>query len=399
MSSNMEVRTFKASSLADALQLVRHAMGPDAAVVSTEEKNTGLLGRLMGNRAVEVTAVIHAHSGHDASTASPIPMPHPAQPTSDGAALYSDLPATTDVPSMDLFAEDYRSRFRRFAAEDSEASLLEAMIEQHETKRSTRLPSSLFRLFTDLIDNDVDDRFSRELVEELQRHSTPAELSDAELVREKAIERLSRQISVAPSIGDFPAERRVVALVGPTGVGKTTTVAKLAANLRLRDQRRVGLITVDTYRIAAVDQLRAYADIIDLPMEIVTTPREMRAATSALADLDIVLIDTAGRSPHDRIQIQELKAMLTEARANDVQLVLSSVSNARHLTRVVEQFRPVEPTSLLLTKLDEAATYGHLLPLLCNNRLPISYTTHGQNVPDDIQSAEPSRLVESVLRG
>lgn len=382
----MDVKTFRASSLTDALQLVRHTMGPEATVVSTAKKPTGLWGRLTGRHDVEVTAV-----------AASIGDTTPLAPATPAPLTTPHVPETPPQLRPDLTGDsEYRDRLRRYATEEQSASLLEDMIQQHEHNRSTRLPSSLFRLFTDLIDADVDDRFARELVEELQRNSTPAELSDFPIVQRKAFEALTRRIRTTPEIGTHTT-RRVVALIGPTGVGKTTTIAKLAANLRLRDKRRVGLITVDTYRIAAVDQLRAYADIIDLPMEVVTTPREMRAAVSALAELDIVLIDTAGRSPGDGIQIQELKAMLSEARADEVQLVLSSVSNARHLSRLVEQFGPVEPTSLLLTKLDEAMTFGHMLPLVCNGRLPVSYTTHGQNVPDDIQSADAERMVEQIL--
>ena len=119
-------------------------------------------------------------------------------------------------------------------------------------------------------------------------------------------------------------EGRVVALVGPTGVGKTTTIAKLAANFRLRENRKVGLITVDTYRIAAVEQLRTYADIIDLPMEVVRTPREMREAVARMRSLDLVLMDTAGRSPRDEVNIQELKSILAEAKPAEVHLVLSA---------------------------------------------------------------------------
>ena len=119
-----------------------------------------------------------------------------------------------------------------------------------------------------------------------------------------------------------------MALVGPTGVGKTTTIAKLAANYRLREKKRVGLITVDTYRIAAVEQLRTYADIIDLPMEVVSTPREMREAVARMRNLDLVLMDTAGRSPRDEIKIQELRSLLAEAEADEVHLVLSA--HGRH---------------------------------------------------------------------
>ena len=153
----------------------------------------------------------------------------------------------------------------------------------------------------------------------------------------------------------------MVALVGPTGVGKTTTIAKLAANYRLREKRRVGLITVDTYRVAAVEQLRTYADIIDLPMEVVATPREMREAVARMNHLDLVLMDTAGRSPRDEVKIQELKSMLAEAEPDEVHLVLSSTAGAKSLISTAERFADVGTTALLLTKLDEAHSLGHLV--------------------------------------
>ena len=147
------------------------------------------------------------------------------------------------------------------------------------------------------------------------------------------------------------------------------------------------MITVDTYRIAAVEQLRTYADIIDLPMEVVLEPREIRMALSRMADLDLILMDTAGRSPHE-VKIQELRAFLQEARADEVHLVLSSVGSASTLERTAQQFSVVGTTALLLTKLDEAVGTGHLLPLLRSCKLPISYLTDGQNVPDDIRPAD-----------
>ena len=188
-----------------------------------------------------------------------------------------------------------------------------------------------------------------------------------------------------------------MALVGPTGVGKTTTIAKLAGNFHLRERRRVGLITVDTYRIAAVEQLRTYADIIDLPMEVVSTPREMRQAVERLADLDLILMDTAGRSPRDDVKIQELKNMLAEAEADEVHLVLSSVNSLENLKKTAKQFADVGVTALVLTKLDEATGLGNLVPLLRSCRLPLSYVTNGQNVPDDIEAADRRRLTRGIL--
>jgi flagellar biosynthesis protein FlhF len=157
------------------------------------------------------------------------------------------------------------------------------------------------------------------------------------------------------------------------------------------------LITVDTYRVAAVEQLRAYAEIIELPMEVVATPREMRAAIERLAQQDLVLIDTGGRSPADDVKIRELRAVLNEARPDEVHLVLSSASSAATLHQTAERFQPVSPTALLFTKLDEALTLGNLIEALLRVGLPLSYLTDGQNVPDDIEVAESGRLVRRIL--
>ena len=189
----------------------------------------------------------------------------------------------------------------------------------------------------------------------------------------------------------------MAALVGPTGVGKTTTIAKLAANFRLKEKRRVGLITVDTYRIAAVEQLRTYADIIDLPMHVVATPREMRETVAKMSHLDLILVDTAGRSPKDEVRLQELKAFLAEADADEVHLVLSSMTGSRTLEQTAEQFATVGTTSLILTKLDEVSSPGNVLPMLRTSGLPLSYLTDGQNVPDDIQIADAHRLAKLIL--
>jgi flagellar biosynthesis protein FlhF len=255
----------------------------------------------------------------------------------------------------------------------------------------------LFRLFTQLIDADLSEDLARELVERVRAEASGPELNDPALVQARIARMIEAEIPVTGPIAIEPGRRRIVALVGPTGVGKTTTIAKLAANYRLKEKRKVGLITVDTYRIAAVEQLRTYADIIDLPMQVVSTPREMREAVRRLEGLDLVLMDTAGRSPRDDIKIQELKAFLTEADADEVHLVLSSVASARTLEQTAERFAAVGTTALILTKLDEATGLGNLIPLLRSSRLPLSYVTNGQNVPDDMETASPRRIARLVL--
>lgn len=298
---------------------------------------------------------------------------------------------------------DYRTRYRDDFRHQVAGQLdeLHAMVEKLCQRAGSApvhdLPESLFRVFTDMIEAEIDEAIARGLIDRVRAERNTAELVDPLLVKARVAQMVEDELRVTGPITTAADQCRVVALVGPTGVGKTTTIAKLAANYRLREKRRVGLVTVDTYRVAAVEQLRTYADIIDLPMEVVATPREMREAVARMAHLDLVLMDTAGRSPRDEVKIQELKSMLGEAEPDDVYLVLSSTAGAKSLAATAERFAEVGTTALLLTKLDEATSLGHLISLVRACRLPISYLTDGQNVPDDIQVAEPRQLASMLL--
>jgi len=266
-----------------------------------------------------------------------------------------------------------------------------------EPPQRFRTSDAAFQLFTEMLEAGVPDDLARQLLDRVE-HSQPSRFNhDYTSLRESLHGLVQRMIRGTGPVQVCNRKQRLVALVGPTGVGKTTTIAKLAANIRLREKRRVGLITVDTYRIAAVEQLRTYADIIDLPMEVISSPRETKAAIAKLSDTDLILMDTAGRSPRDDVKIQELKHILSEAEADEIHLVLSSVSSAANLTRIVERFQPVGVSSLLFTKLDESAMLGHLLAVLDDCRLPVSYLTRGQNVPDDIEPAVSEKLASEIL--
>jgi len=191
----------------------------------------------------------------------------------------------------------------------------------------------------------------------------------------------------------------VVALVGPTGVGKTTTVAKLAAAMKLREGRRVGLITIDTYRIAAVEQLRTYAQILDVPLISVMTPGEMKAAIGRMADRDLILIDTAGRSQRDDPRIDELRKFLAGAEPDQVHLVLSTTAREEAMREAVERFAAVGARHVVFTKLDEAVGLGVMLNVLNNAQMRLSYITNGQAVPDDIETGSAQRVAELIVAG
>ena len=275
--------------------------------------------------------------------------------------------------------------------------MVEKLCEQASSAPVHDLPEAVFHAFTDLIEAEVDEAIVRQWIDEIRNEADGQTIGDAALVKARVAELLEDEIKVFGPIRTEADKCRVVALVGPTGVGKTTTIAKLAANYRLREKRRVGLITVDTYRVAAVEQLRTYADIIDLPMEVVATPREMHEAVARMSHLDLVLMDTAGRSPRDDVKIQELKSMLSEAEPDEVHLVLSSTAGSKSLISTAEKFADVGTTAMVLTKLDEAHSLGHLVSLVRECRLPVSYLTDGQNVPDDIRVAERGAMAAMLL--
>ncbi len=280
---------------------------------------------------------------------------------------------------------------------DTLQRMMENLTRSSHFRGADEIPTELFDVYTHLIDADIGDDLARELIFGLRKDCSPEQLHDPDACRGLLSRRVESEIRIADPIKPASGRRRIVALVGPTGVGKTTTIAKLAANFRLRDGIRMGLVTVDTYRIAAVEQLRTYAEIIDLPMKVVTSPQEMRRALDELADLDLVLIDTAGRSPRDELKIQELKQMLGEASVDEVHLVMSLTASVRSIKMTCDQFQPVSPTALILTKLDEAAGTGSLVSVSREVSLPFSYLTTGQDVPEDIEPANASRIARLVL--
>ena len=382
----MEIKTYRAATMHEALVMVRRELGPDAAVLHTREVRTRrLFGLISGAPQIEVTA------STDVNVPSRLPARAPSQALAATAPATRPLPETPPQPPQVAATDDVKGQLSDLQ------SMLEDLCRRSRSGGQHDLPESLFRLFTELIDADMTEDVARELVERVRGEATGGELSDPVLLKARIARMIEGEVRVSGPISVTPGRRRLVALVGPTGVGKTTTIAKLAAMYRLKEKRNVGLITVDTYRIAAVEQLRTYADIIDLPMQVVSSPREMREAVRRLEGLDLILMDTAGRSPRDEIKIQELRSFLTEASADEVHLVLSSVGGARTLQQMAERFAVAGTTALILTKLDESTGLGNLLPLLRASRLPLSYLTNGQNVPDDIEAADPKRLARMIL--
>ena len=375
--------------------MVRHDLGGQASVLRTREVRAGWLRR---SRLIEVTAsatyqVPSRWQRERPTVAVETPAP---QPIVRRGAFQPSL--ATTMAGIDLEQpESLMSAQRVHDQLQDLRTLIADLCQRGGSARRSELSAGAYQLYTELLDAGVGDELAREMIEQIGALPEVNPAGDTSDIKLQLAMKLQAELSVTGPIACVAGHRRVVALVGPTGVGKTTTIAKLAAHYRLRQRLRVGLVTVDTYRIAAVEQLRTYADIMDLPMEVVCEAGEIRAAVDRLADMDLVLMDTAGRSPRDELRIQELQAMLTEVRPDEVHLVLSATAAAASLVQAAEKFTAAGTTAVLVTKLDEAGSLGNLLPLLRSSKLPLSYVTDGQNVPDDIAAAEPRRLSRRML--
>lgn len=369
----MNVQTYRAATMRDALDLVRRELGSDAIIFSARQVPTRRRfpwQKQYGN--AEVVAGVAEQTAPLRNSAGLSP-----------ARAVAEAPAFETVPPRSAKPHD-----------DAIEALIRQLSDRSRPKPRREIPDELFHLYTRLIDSDVHEQDARDLVLELPPETRSGSPESTAAALKQIVE---HHIRCCGPIQVTPGVRTVAALVGPTGVGKTTTLAKLAANFKLRDGVKVGLVTVDTYRVAAVDQLRTYAEIIDLPLRVVSSPREMRHALHELSEMDLVLIDTAGRSPRDEVKIQELQSFLAEADVDQVHLVLSLVASAASLEQAAAKFRSVGVTSLLLTKLDEAAGAGAILSAAKRIQLPISYLTTGQDVPDDIEATSTSRLMRLVL--
>lgn len=205
-------------------------------------------------------------------------------------------------------------------------------------------------------------------------------------------------LKTGDGIGLKDGRPKIVALIGTTGVGKTTTIAKIAAKYVLERGVSVALITADTYRISAVDQLRTYSDIIGLPLEIVYSPSELKPALRKHRDKKLILIDTAGRSQNNEYQMDELKEFLAVEPSIEKHLVLSATTKERDAEMILERFAACRPDRILMTKTDETDSVGFIVNLLFDRRLAMSYLTTGQSVPDDIEPAKPEALARLMLR-
>ncbi|HEW92121.1 MAG TPA: flagellar biosynthesis protein FlhF [Thermotogaceae bacterium] len=254
----------------------------------------------------------------------------------------------------------------------------------------SEFPAELKKLFNRMVDQSISKDLSLKMLYELKDEES-FEINRLSDLISRYFEKLIK-VEV-PDIGNG-----ISMFLGPTGVGKTTTLAKLAANLKLKQKKKVAILTIDTYRIAAVSQLKTYSEIMNIPFFVAYTPQEARNIISTIENFDSILIDTAGRSQRDEIHLDELKKYVEVVKSDYRFLLLNIAINTKDLIDTIERFSLCEPTHLIFTKLDETNNFGNILNVGDNFNLPIAFITTGQDVPDDIEIADSKRLSELITK-
>ncbi len=440
----MLVKTFQAPSMAEALRMVKAELGPDAMILSTKKEKTGGILGFFSKQAYRVTAAID-------------PVRKPAPPQSVPAA-YREAPvrertAREEMESSMLAPlarelKDLREKVDALARREEEAGKVENTVDgeqssaAHESginlkniprsdleeikklllatltksqeggvktvewpsageSNATEEPSGEDLLPEDsplameLAKSGVSTDLIRKIIDTL---NTLPPQSDNQSINGRLGETLGRLIKFAGAPRLKKNSPRIIALVGPTGVGKTTTTAKLAAMYALNRGNKVALITMDIFRVGAVEQLKTYSRIMGIPLEVASTPKELEKAVEKHSASDLIFIDTAGRSHKDKEKLDEMKSFLEHKIPVEVYLCLSATTKDRELEEILHRFSIFQISKVVFTKIDESESLGNMVNLLMKDNLSIAYFTNGQRVPEDIEVATSAKLADMILR-
>ena len=441
----MTINKFQGKTEEEALEKAKSEMGQGLVIMNVKVvKPKGLFGFLK-TPYYEVTAAME--DKESAMTALPVsgthrsidlaadeqidlPKPAPAQPSavrqvvppvepiSEAARAVGDIlnahaaqekqkveptkAAVTDTDMIEERLENLQQFLEKKLTDDASAkeSVKERdtiMMEDEENGESVRI----FRmLYQTLLDNEVDEVYINQLLDDVMKVARKGSSMDFILshVYQKMILKFGNPHVITVK-GQGP---QIAFFIGPTGVGKTTTIAKVASKFKVEQGKKVAFLTADTYRISATEQLRTYANILDAPLTVIYAPEELPEAVNKLSDYDLIFVDTAGFSHKNEAQREDTRKLLQMLGGNYqtiVYLVLSATTKYRDLKDICDMYRSISDYSLIFTKLDETSAYGNLLNIKLYADADISYMTNGQNVPDDISVFQSQEIVKKLLGG
>lgn len=396
----MKIKKITARDMQQALQQIRMELGEDAVIISSAREPVRSIKHLLGRRNVEVTAAVD-----DAPTKFPEPVGLPAQappqlpaentvrtrPVSGsppGAVPERIIPGRIvptrlPEPILQISGECENSWFR---------TLLQRELDKEETGLDNHIAAKWKSILRQI---EVNDSITEVLLKQCSPGIGSPDLPAEDIFKVYLKEQIIQLLKPAYE-GKNGA--RINAFIGPTGVGKTMTLVKLATRYKVVEKKQIAMIAVYNHRFGAMEKLNYYGNIIGSPVDVVMTPTELVRAVEAHRDKDVIFIDTEGRPSMNRSQVLELHSFVGAiSEPQNLHLVLSAPTKNRDLIRIANDFRSVGYNRIVMTKMDETDTYGTMLNLVCNTGVPVSHVTNGQNVPDDIERLSPKRFAEIIL--
>lgn len=398
----MIIKKFVGKTEDEAVEAARKELGSGIVIMNVRRvKKKGLAG-VFGSKQVEVTVALE----EEKETLHPSKK-EAVSVVSDSSRNIEKKLDSLQTLLVNRFQQDEAARSEKAAEHEEEKNdekdsrsekgdkIEEKQAEEQEHSEQERF---LRLLYNTMLENEVDEKYANQILEDVEKTRKPNLPFDYLLanVYQKMI------LKFAKPEGILPAEKgpRVVVFMGPTGVGKTTTIAKIASDFCIGEQKKVALLTADTYRIAAAEQLRTYANILEIPFRIIYTEEEAKTAVLDFGDFDYIFVDTAGHSHQNTELLENMKKLLkavSEVGECQTFLVLSATTKYRDLQKIASSYKEVSDYQLIFTKLDETATLGNLLNLKLYADAAITYVTYGQNVPDDIEQFNPQKTVKQLL--
>lgn len=395
----MRIKRYEAPTIQEALIKVKKDLGPEAVILYTKTfRKGGVLG-LFGKPMAEITA------GLDLNLLDDFAKRKNSSISIHANIEKKDVPISKSIgmsrePIVSLETLDpTRSKVKALQRELNEmktSSVATILKDLSPINGTTILAEGLSRFKKKLIKQEIEEFLIQRIIRGMINEKINVEKNEEV---QTWLQRFVAGVIKTASPLTFNGFQKVIAFVGPTGVGKTTTLAKLAAKFSLVHRKKVTLVTSDTYRIAATEQLKTYGRIMGIPVEVANSSDDIEEIITKHKGVDLVLLDTAGRSPSNNEQLDELKLFISKSQPDEIHLVLSSTTKYYDMIRIIECFGLAVPINrMIFTKLDETRFYGAFLNLMNNFQIPLSYYATGQNVPDDLEVAEVNSLSDRIVR-
>ncbi|MBQ9767901.1 MAG: flagellar biosynthesis protein FlhF [Lachnospiraceae bacterium] len=405
----MNIKTFKGKTEEEAMALAKKELGEHAVKMAARQiEPKGFFKKLFSEPTWEVTAAVDEPDVYERSV--------PKKPATDKTeARY--MPTQNVSRNQELLFEEKKEGTSNAIEQklDTLTKLFEEQIrEQGHTKPAEdekektetaekELPDKniafLKLIFNQLIDNEVEEQYVNQIITEIE--ASLKKETDVSKILANIYQKIVLKLGQTKTLEVVSGKTRYIFFIGPTGVGKTTTIAKLAYSLMEQKKAKVALLAADTYRIAAVDQLRTYAEIMNIPLYVIYSETELAEQKEELQKYDVILVDTAGRSHRSKEQRDDIERLIKSvpAEAREVYLVLSATTKYRDLVKITEAYSEIAEYRLIFTKLDETGAIGNIFNIKMLTGAPLSYTTNGQNVPDDISRINPQSVAKHLLGG